>query len=246
VATLPGSRIHDEILPASGATSVGVSRPTNNAGGLEGGITNGEDLRVTAYMKPIATLMKPLRSVDLATMAISPATIERSDVCAVPAAAVVGEAMVAIVLADALLEKPRGDSLRSCWRTGAPARSAAFSTHDLTADQSLPLMIRPILKYGDQVLHEAARPVEAITREVDRLVEDMIETMYAAPGIGLAAPQIGVAARIFVIDLSIGRNRADLIVMINPEFVERDGMQLEEGCLSVPGFNARSCGLSGP
>jgi chorismate synthase len=111
VATLPGSRIHDEILPPTGATAVGVSRPTNNAGGLEGGITNGEDLRVTAYMKPIATLMKPLRSVDLTTLAISPATIERSDVCAVPAAAVVGEAMVAIVLADALLEKFGGDSL---------------------------------------------------------------------------------------------------------------------------------------
>ena len=111
VATLPGSRIHDEILPPSGATAVGVSRPTNNAGGLEGGITNGEDLRVTLYMKPIATLMKPLRSVDLTTMAVSPATIERSDVCAVPAAAVVGEAMVAIVLADALLEKFGGDSV---------------------------------------------------------------------------------------------------------------------------------------
>jgi chorismate synthase len=111
VATLPGSRIHDEILPPTGASTVGVSRPTNNAGGLEGGITNGEDLRVTGYMKPIATLMKPLRSVDLTTMAISPATIERSDVCAVPAAAVVGEAMVAIVLADALVEKFGGDSL---------------------------------------------------------------------------------------------------------------------------------------
>jgi chorismate synthase len=111
VATLPGSQIHDEILPPTGASAVGVSRPTNNAGGLEGGITNGEDLRVTAYMKPIATLMKPLRSVDLTTMAVSPATIERSDVCAVPAAAVVGEAMVAIVLADALLEKFGGDSI---------------------------------------------------------------------------------------------------------------------------------------
>jgi peptide deformylase len=100
-------------------------------------------------------------------------------------------------------------------------------------------MIRPILRYGDQVLHEPAQPVAAITGDIDRLVEDMIETMYAAPGIGLAATQIGVPARIFVIDLSIGRNPADLIVMINPEFVERDGMQLEEeGCLSVPGFNA--------
>ena len=100
-------------------------------------------------------------------------------------------------------------------------------------------MIRPILKYGDDVLHERAQPVEAVTPEIDRLIDDMIETMYAAPGIGLAAPQIGVPLRLFVVDLSLGRDRAGLIVMINPEFVERDGMQLEEeGCLSVPGFNA--------
>src|SRR5262245_58379343 len=100
-------------------------------------------------------------------------------------------------------------------------------------------MIRPILKYGDQTLHEPARLVATVTAEIDRLVEDMIETMYAAPGIGLAATQIGVPLRIFVVDVSIGRNPADLIVMINPDFVERDGMQLEEeGCLSVPGFNA--------
>src|SRR5215471_11917321 len=112
VANLPGSRVHDEIVPAAGRPStVGVARPTNNAGGLEGGVTNGEDLRVTGHMKPISTLMKPLRSVDLATMTESPAAIERSDVCAVPAAAVVGEAMVAIVLADALIEKFGGDSV---------------------------------------------------------------------------------------------------------------------------------------
>src|SRR5262250_762356 len=92
-------------------TAVGVVRPTNNAGGLEGGITNGEELRVSGYMKPIATLMKPLRSVDLTTMAVSPATVERSDVCAVPAAAVVAEAMVAYVLADAATEKFGGDSM---------------------------------------------------------------------------------------------------------------------------------------
>ena len=67
----------------------------------------------------------------------------------------------------------------------------------------------------------------------------MIETMYAAPGIGLAAPQVGVPLRLFVVDLSVGRDRSQLIVLVNPEFVERDGMQLEEeGCLSVPGFNA--------
>ena len=114
VGGLPGSRVHDEIVPATGAgsgTVPGLRRPTNNAGGLEGGVTNGEDVRVTAWMKPISTLMKPLRSVDLATMTEAAATIERSDVCAVPAAAVVGEAMVGLVLADALLEKFGADSV---------------------------------------------------------------------------------------------------------------------------------------
>jgi chorismate synthase len=115
VAELPGSRVHDEIvLPPTALPprrDLGVARPTNRAGGLEGGVTNGEDVRVSACMKPISTLMQPLRSVDLATMIESPATIERSDVCAVPAAAVVGEAMVALVLADAVLQRFGGDSL---------------------------------------------------------------------------------------------------------------------------------------
>jgi chorismate synthase len=112
-ATVPGSRMHDEILPSPTRTKppIGVSRPTNNAGGLEGGVTNGEDLRISGFMKPIATLMKPLRSVNLADMTESPATIERSDVCAISAAAVVGEAVVALTLADAFLEKFSGDSL---------------------------------------------------------------------------------------------------------------------------------------
>jgi chorismate synthase len=133
VAALPGSRIHDEILPPAGASpphGVAVQRPTNNAGGLEGGITNGEDLRVTGYMKPIATLMKPLRSVDLTTLELSPAAIERSDVCAVPAAAVVGEAMVALVLADALTEKFGGDSvdeLLENWRAFTTRTASRFS-----------------------------------------------------------------------------------------------------------------------
>ncbi len=100
-------------------------------------------------------------------------------------------------------------------------------------------MIRPILRYGDPVLHEPARQVGALTLDIDRLIADMIETMYAAPGVGLAAPQIGVPLRLFVVDLSAGRDPHGLIVMVNPTFVERDGMQLEEeGCLSIPGFNA--------
>jgi peptide deformylase len=100
-------------------------------------------------------------------------------------------------------------------------------------------MIRPILRYGDEVLRQSAAPVLEITPEIQRLIDDMIETMYAAPGIGLAAPQVGVPLRIFVADVSGGHNPADLLTFINPEFVERDGLQREdEGCLSVPGFNA--------
>jgi peptide deformylase len=89
------------------------------------------------------------------------------------------------------------------------------------------------------MLTAPTRPVESITPEIETLIDDMIETMYAAPGIGLAAPQVGVSLKIFVVDLSLGRDPAALHTMINPQFVERDGMQLEEeGCLSVPGFNA--------
>jgi peptide deformylase len=100
-------------------------------------------------------------------------------------------------------------------------------------------MIRPILKHGDSILHAPAAPVEAITPDIERLIDDMIDTMYAAPGVGLAATQVGVALRVFVVDVSVGRDPKGLIVAINPEFVEREGMQLEEeGCLSVPGFNA--------
>ena len=100
-------------------------------------------------------------------------------------------------------------------------------------------MIRPIVKFGDPVLQSRASDVPVIDSDLQKLIDDMIETMYAAPGIGLAAPQVGVPLRVFVVDLSVGRKADDLIVMVNPEFVEREGMQLEEeGCLSVPGFNA--------
>jgi peptide deformylase len=100
-------------------------------------------------------------------------------------------------------------------------------------------MIRPIVKFGEAGLHHSAEPVTEVTPEILRLLDDMVETMYAAPGVGLAAPQVGVPLRIFVVDLSVGRSSGELIEMINPEFVEREGMQLEEeGCLSLPGFNA--------
>jgi chorismate synthase len=132
-AARPGSRVHDEIVPdVSGRRATHLARPTNNAGGLEGGVTNGEDLRLSAWMKPISTLMKPLRSVDLTTMDASGAAIERSDVCAVPAAAVVAEAMVALVLADALIEKFGGDSI------GALDRAMAGWTASVAAQFKVP------------------------------------------------------------------------------------------------------------
>lgn len=100
-------------------------------------------------------------------------------------------------------------------------------------------MIRPILRFGDDALHQPAAPVQEITLEIQQLIDDMLETMYAAPGIGLAAPQVGVPLRIFVADVSGGHGRGELLTFINPEFAERDGTQREdEGCLSVPGFNA--------
>jgi len=100
-------------------------------------------------------------------------------------------------------------------------------------------MVRPIVKHGAPVLHRPSVDVADLTDDIQTLIDDMVATMYAAPGIGLAAPQIGASLRIFVVDVSIGRNAEDLQVFINPVFVEREGMQLEdEGCLSVPGFTA--------
>ena len=100
-------------------------------------------------------------------------------------------------------------------------------------------MIRPILRYGESLLHVPAAEVTRFDDNLQRLIDDMIETMYAAPGVGLAATQLGVPLRIFVIDLSVGKASGQLITMVNPAFVEREGTQLEEeGCLSAPGFNA--------
>ena len=103
-----GSQAHDAIELENG----GLRRPTNRAGGLEGGITNGEDVVVTLYKKPISTLRHGLPSIDLDTLEATTAQYERSDVTAVPAAGVVAEAMLALVLTDALLERFGGDSMR--------------------------------------------------------------------------------------------------------------------------------------
>jgi len=108
-ATRWGSEVHDRIFYNEDR---GYFRDTNNAGGLEGGVTNGQPLVVRVAMKPISTLMQPLDSVNIRTKESTPAHIERSDVCALPAAGVIGEAMLALVLADAVLEKFGGDSIK--------------------------------------------------------------------------------------------------------------------------------------
>ena len=113
-ASLPGSLVHDEIGYDTEARA--FTRPTNRAGGLEGGITNGEELRVCGYLKPISTLRKALRSVDIETKEEQAAAFERSDVTAVPAAGVIGEAMVALTLAGAMREKFGGDHVEEMRR----------------------------------------------------------------------------------------------------------------------------------
>ena len=122
-ARRPGTQVHDEILPPAELGGM-LQRPTNRAGGIEGGISNGQPIVVRAAMKPIPTTVTPLRSVDMASGQATSTQYERSDVCAVPAASVVGEAMVAWVLADALLDKAGGDSLEEMRAHLASARGS--------------------------------------------------------------------------------------------------------------------------
>ena len=104
-----GSQVHDEIHYSADARR--FHRRTNRAGGIEGGMTNGEEVRVTGYMKPLSTLPRPLHTVDVETKKEAKATVERTDTCAITAAGVIGEAMVMLTLADAFLDKFGGDSL---------------------------------------------------------------------------------------------------------------------------------------
>jgi chorismate synthase len=119
-AGLPGSKVHDEIYfdlsRVTRGESTGFYRKTNNAGGLEGGISNGEEICIRAAMKPIPTLYRPLKSVDIDTKEPFEAAVERSDVCAVPAAAVVAESVVAVEIANSCLEKFGGDSMEEILR----------------------------------------------------------------------------------------------------------------------------------
>ena len=112
----PGSAVHDEIGYQKDFGQTGFTRKRNNAGGIEGGVSNGQEIRVRGYLKPISTLRRPLQSVDFATREPVKAAYERSDVCVVPAAGVAGEAMVALTLARCALEKFGGDSIKETKR----------------------------------------------------------------------------------------------------------------------------------
>ena len=100
-------------------------------------------------------------------------------------------------------------------------------------------MIRPILKFGAPELQRESEPVETFDGKLRELARDMLETMYAAPGIGLAAPQVGVNLRLLVVDISAGEEKGNQVILVNPEILEAEGEQKgEEGCLSIPGFTA--------
>jgi peptide deformylase len=99
------------------------------------------------------------------------------------------------------------------------------------------MSVLPIIKYGDDVLRRSAEPVTNIDGKLQKLIDDMVDTMYAAPGVGLAANQVGMPQRLAVIDLSVGKRPGELHVVINPELIESQGeITEEEGCLSIPDF----------
>ncbi len=99
------------------------------------------------------------------------------------------------------------------------------------------MAVLPIIKYGDEVLRRPTEPVGALDEQIHKLIDDMVDTMYAAPGVGLAANQVGVSRRLMMIDLSVGKRPGELHVCINPEILEAEGEITEdEGCLSVPDF----------
>ncbi len=212
-----GSEVQDEISYDKSAHR--FHRSSNRAGGLEGGITNGEDVIVRGYLKPISTLRRALGTADMVTKEPVQAAYERSDWCVVPAAGVIGEAMVALVLADAFLQKFGGDSLAEMKRNFEARK------------------IYPIVKYGDSILEKPTTPIKKFDAELEQLSEDMFASMYAAQGVGLAAPQIGLNLRLAVVDVTGGKNPEAKIVLANPEIIHAEGEKREEeGCLSIPGF----------
>ena len=207
------------------------TREHNNAGGIEGGVSNGEDIVVRGYLKPISTLRRPLGSVSYATREATKAAYERSDVCVVPAAGVAAEAMVAFIMAKLALEKFGSDSAGELSQKlpGIPGADSQILRKISRR------MVYPIVKFPDPILQRPAEPVTVFDEDLKKLVDDMFESMYLAHGIGLAAPQIGIPKRLTVIDLSFQKTPEDKIALINPEVVTKEGKIFEEeGCLSLP------------
>ena len=101
-------------------------------------------------------------------------------------------------------------------------------------------MILPIIKYGDPLLQRVSEPVTVFDKALETLAKNMVKTMYAAPGVGLAAPQVGVLKRLIVVDVTAGEKQGQLITLVNPEIINKEGEQYEEeGCLSIPNFTGR-------
>jgi peptide deformylase len=118
----------------------------------------------------------------------------------------------------------------------APAAAAPMAT-DTPQGHALPRKIYPIVKYGDPILEKPGAPIKKFDAELEELAEDMFASMYAAQGVGLAAPQIGKSLRLAVVDVTAGKNPEARIVLANPEIVHAEGeVREEEGCLSIPGF----------
>jgi hypothetical protein len=186
VLRLPGPRSHPLRAEPNGKPTR-FTRPQNNAGGIEGGVSNGEDIVVRGYLKPISTLRKPLESVRFDTREATSASYERSDICVVPAAGVAAEAMVALTIA--------------AWRSRSSAATRAGNATKFRSDTSNRYgaiskpMILKIVKYPEPVLSQPGEPVTEFNAELRKLVADMFETTYASQGIGLAAPQVGVSKR---------------------------------------------------
>ena len=221
-AFAPGSAVHDEIGYTATAGFTAFSRTRNNAGGIEGGVSNGEEIRVRGYLKPISTLRRPLQSVDFSTREPVKAAYERSDVCVVPAAGVAAEAMVALTLARCALEKFGGDSMTETLRN---FRRLLPATEELLISSNITIyrMIYPIVKFGNPVLEKPSEKVTVFDEELKKLIEDMFESMYAAHGVGLAAPQIGIARRIAVVDVTFKEDPEAKLVLINPEIIHTEG-----------------------
>ncbi len=127
------------------------------------------------------------------------------------------------------------------------AASGAQETATVAASETpaKPVKIYPIVKYGDPILEKPGAPIKKFDAEMEQLVEDMFASMYAAQGVGLAAPQIGLSLRLTVIDVTGGKNPEAKIILANPEIIHAEGeVREEEGCLSIPGFRGYVTSIS--